>query len=194
MGMLRRRGGEYYFRGLANLLTNDFPFTLLILLDRGKQGGTLFKELITHPIAVSPTHGHSHLVFGKLGIMHVLQSWVSARQSKMCSYITDFVVVLLNTALCASGESLDRARSVSMVNEHSDKRRIAFSKHTDLCNFAPALSCVSHSLESLLLDWRPRGIRAAFLTSCALWLLRLCFTGPWYRIATLAEDGAWRRG
>ena len=77
-------------RGFADLLPNHLPLVVLVLLDRRKQCRFLGGRVSSCQTGGSKSKpgGRAYLVFGKLGVMHVL------------------VPVFLHAALCPGGERL----------------------------------------------------------------------------------------
>lgn len=107
----------------------------------------------------------------------------------MSSYL---VPVLLHTTFCPSWKGLRQSAHARLVQagdlfaKYNDARSmIARSAH--LGYLAPALTCVSHSLESLLLGWRPRCVCSTLLPHwCSHCGIR-SFPWPWHAITTFHE-------
>ena len=73
-----------YFCGFANLLPNRLPLVGVVLLDCGEQGCALFPVLVSVCAATTRQRVKgTHLVFSKLGVVHVLwSSWSADEQYK----------------------------------------------------------------------------------------------------------------
>lgn len=161
-----------YLGGLADFLANDLPLVVLVLLD-GVQQSLALRHVVSLCSANARRHVGTHLVLGKLGVMHILCLLVAGRGDEGLD------------APCTNASSRT-LRSWSGRSNYVSGMIQSRLPWTNLGNLGPAVAGITHLLQPKFLLRRPRRVRPAFLSRG---LACRCRAGIVYRGLRLG----WRR-